>query len=138
MKSIFNRPLLFFKSRRTIYVALFLLSIAGVFYWYAVRPAQIRHACSWVKHHQDMIPARPAMTIDQMKEKGLIKDCTAPNATYNISNVVQPIFFPNLCEDLNQTAIDEYGKAKPEVPANDWWERATSEDYQFCLHDKGL
>ncbi|GEM_PF-2341910 len=35
---------------KTFIVSIFLLLvIGGVFYWFAYRPAQIRHECSWVK-----------------------------------------------------------------------------------------
>ena len=49
--------------------------LAGWFYWFAYRPARIKHDCSWVKRHKNAIPARPAMTVEELKAKEIIVDC---------------------------------------------------------------
>jgi hypothetical protein len=28
--------------------------------------------------------------------------------------------------------------AQPAQPAKDWWEKATKNEYDFCIHEKGL
>ncbi len=121
----------------------FLLIGSFLFYWYQIRPAQIKHECSWIKKHSDAIPARPAMTETELRTKGLIRTCPTPTITPAEGYMPleqRRIFFLNLfsCENDNKQVIAEYKNAKPAVPAKDWYEAATKEEYTFCLHDKGL
>lgn len=122
---------------------LLLLILSFSFYWFAWRPAQIKHECSWIKHHNDAVSARPAMTMDQIKATELLMEC--PNDTPSISpnnnvnrNIVVPLGVPNFCERHNQVIIDDYSKSIQAVPARDWYEKATDEEYKFCLRNKGL
>lgn len=112
---------------------LVLLVIGGVlFYWFQYRPAQIRHDCSWVKVHSDGTPARPAMKEAELKAQNLIKDC---------SNTYTSIFgnnTTNSCENNNQAVVEAYSKPQPAVSPSDSWRKATTSEYNFCLHDKGL
>jgi hypothetical protein len=59
-------------------LSILLLSFGTVsffFYWYSIRPSQIKQACSWVKKHSNAIQARKGMTQEELKSKGLIKAC---------------------------------------------------------------
>lgn len=38
---------------RILLILLGLLLISGWFYWFELRPARIRHDCSWVQHPDD-------------------------------------------------------------------------------------
>ena len=61
------------------FLMLFLLVLlaGGWFYWFQYRPSQIKHECSWVKQHSDAVPARPAMTKDELIHQGIIRSCKA-------------------------------------------------------------
>ncbi len=119
----------------SLFLIILTLLISG-FYWFQVRPTQIKHDCSWVKKHSEAIPARKGMTKEELQTKGLLKDCP-------------PELKPKLLEDFaanrneimcsydNATIIED-NKPLPYTPAKDWWVKATKEEYQFCLHDKGL
>ncbi len=96
-------------------VTALVLVFGGWFYWFQFRPAQIKHDCSWVKHHNDAVPAQEAITKEQqIKELG---DRYNPNNPYMATTDIP---------------------FRPAQPAKDWWEPATSKQYEFCLHDKGL
>ncbi len=113
------------------------LIMGGLFYWFQFRPAQIKHDCSWVKQISWAKPAEPAMTEAQLKLKGMLEDCskwdfikTRPNSSLS--------GLQDYCESDNKRKVEEYKNGKPEVPAKEWWRKAKTEEYQFCLHDKGL
>ena len=100
-------------------VILFVLGLA--FYWYEWRPTQIRHDCSWVKRHADAIPARLGKTKEEFDkcEEELVNN---PN-----------VRFPYL------EALSKCGPtAEPAQPEKNWWEEANKNEYDFCIHEKGL
>lgn len=51
-------------GRRTLYVLVLVLFLASAFYWFEIRPAKIRHDCSWRKEHIADIPAQPAKIVE--------------------------------------------------------------------------
>lgn len=123
-------------------VVVLLVIVIGIgsvlFYWYQIRPAHIHHDCSWVKMHTDAVPAKIGLTEEQLKAKGLINKCI-PEPThspgtdpFSISDNYSP-----WCDISNQQIMDK-NKPQKYVPAKDWYEKASQEEYQFCLHDKGL
>jgi hypothetical protein len=114
-------------------------SISFFFYWYSIRPAQIKQACSWVKKHSNAIPARKGMTEDELKTKGMLKNCPPIPDPDNSSGrgVFQGRFDILDCMVENEKIIEKY-KPRKYVPAKDWYVKATKEEYTFCLHDKGL
>lgn len=126
--------------KKTFIFILILLLGSFLFYWYQIRPTQIRHDCSWVKHHTDAVQARKGMTEDELRAKGMIKTC--PRTSHSsFSGTIQPLTNSDLenigCIISNQNIIDA-NKPQKYVPAKDWYEKATPQEYQFCLHDKGL
>ena len=50
----------------------------------------------------------------------------------------QSVFQDNGDDLPCSTLIKQYKPSKSAQPANDWWREASSQEYQFCLHDKGL
>jgi hypothetical protein len=101
--------------------------IAGVFYWYQIRPAIIKHNCSWVKRHEDAKPANPGVTqaeADINKQKEATCNLKATSA------------FDRL--NCKYAAPTSYVSPQPAVPAKDWYASANKNEYDFCLHDKGL
>lgn len=119
--------------------------IATSFYWVQIRPAQIKHDCSWVRVYEEAKPGRPAKTEAELKEAGLIKNCSSQQAGYqSIFNTQQTwadkinATAKDLCQQENQKIIGEYKLSKDPIPAKEWWRPSRKEEYQFCLHDKGL
>lgn len=118
--------------------------LAFLFYWYGYRPSQIKKECSWVKKHQDEISAIPAMTEEELLKAGIINDCTVvlneiskTNDSYYKSYLERrEEIFP--CEIENEKIIEEYKQPKQAISAKDWLEKASTEEYKFCLHSNGL
>lgn len=148
-------------------VITFLLLVFGLllFGWFAVRPAYIKHTCSWVKKHSDAVAAIPAMTKDDLISKGIIRSCVTeianlkkviPSANYELgtNNVYatsmstidgkframsnDPLWQATSCIRDGDKIIDEYKNPRPAIPAKDWYEKATDTEYKFCLHNWGL
>lgn len=125
------------KKNKISLIILILFTIFGFFYWFQIRPAQIKHDCSWVKVVEKAIPAQPGISEAELLEKGIIKDCSIlptapPEARLTLLNRYRAG-----CELNNREIIDK-NMAKPAVPAKEWWRKATENEYRFCLHDKGL
>jgi hypothetical protein len=135
------------------------------FYWFQVRPSQIKHDCSWVKMHDNAVPARPAMTKEELIRNGIIRSCNneiealkkvIPDANYKLGDMsVHETFMPSVdgvirslfddplgeatsCIEDGNKVIAAYKNSIPAIPAKDWYEKATPQEYTFCLHDKGL
>lgn len=134
------------KKHMKKYLGIALIFIFGfligpfLFYWYQLRPAAIKHECSWVKKHTDAIPAKVGMTEEQLKEKGMIKTCPPFPTNNPNSSAFDALSDPNnaiSCIYNNDDVINANRQQKY-VPAKDWYEAATKEEYAFCLHDKGL
>lgn len=107
-----------------IFVILFLILIF-VFYWFEYRPTKIRQECSWVQKYQDAISYAPAKTEEQLRAEGALMDCS----TYSIDS------FRDACEDINNSLI---GKEIQAQPARDWYEKANTQEYEFCIRSKGI
>ncbi len=133
-----NRHLLFPKQKMSylVFAALVFL-ISGSFYWFEVRQVRIKHDCSWVKRHSNAVPSRPVMTAEELKSKGIIDSCEdgfkfyGQFADYNEAVIEQ-------CEAKNKRLVEEYKQPKRAEPEKDWQVKATKEEYEFCLHDRGL
>lgn len=125
-------------------IAFLLIILSLSFYWFAWRPTQIKHDCSWIKWARAAVPARPAMTANEVKEKGLLKDCTLPTPKPNKISIEVEKFWadlnipPETCEQSNKKVIDEYSKPSEAIPAKEGRKKSTDEEYKFCLRDKGL
>lgn len=122
--------------------------LGGLFYWYEYRPSRIKHDCSWVKFTEGGQAERPALTEAELKAKGLLKDCAklkeqseripAANSfsTKLLDEAIQKE--SDNCLADNKWTVEDYKTTKPEIPSKEKWREATSQEYQFCLHDKGL
>jgi hypothetical protein len=141
-----------------------ILIVGFAFYWFQVRPSIIRHSCSWVLHHTDAVPAKPAqgtpLTQDQTAaNQKAISSCDAkyPDPTDQFLHCTvdtHPTALPAGEEWVNfqlpsalgvqqSTPLsipypDTYVPAVPAQPATNWWGQASDEQYQFCVQDKGL
>ena len=123
-KSLFNslRP-----YTKWFVLGVLVFMVVGVaFYWYGWRPSVIKKECSWVERHSDASPGRPGKTKEE------IDSCNAEcKAKYSGGGV---------WNKLNQQACfcDLFAEPEPPTPAKDWWEKATTTQYNFCIHSKGL
>jgi len=132
-----SRKMIKGNKNKVLLILLSLLLISGWFYWFELRPTKIRQECSWVKHTEEAIPAKPAMTEEQLRINGILEDCNKHNYENAETNrFIRPL--RELCESENKKKIEEYREGKAAVPANEWWVQADEEEYKFCLHDKGL
>lgn len=134
-------------KKHLLFIAFLLIILFLSFYWFAWRPAQIKHACSWVKWTIAAVPAYPAMTEAELKAQGLIKVCLSPTPTRiprtsvekSVANFWNDLNIqPDTCEQNNKKIIDEYSKPREAIPAKEGWDKATDDEYKFCLRDKGL
>lgn len=112
-----------------IVVLIGLVLLGSLFYWYQIRPANIKHDCSWVKVHNDVWPGITQEEIDIDKKK--LADCELKHPNPNPNNIFK--LNPN-CPDFGH-ALE---KARDTVPASDYYRKASENEYKFCLHDKGL
>ena len=88
--------------------------------------------------HTDAIPEKVGMTEEQLKENGMIKTCP-PQIPYTpgvFISLSDPRSYDG-CMDRNRDIINANLPQKY-VPAKDWYQAANSQQYSFCLHDKGL
>ncbi len=118
-----------------VYVSIFILFVLALlgtlFYWYEIRPAQIKHGCSWVRHYEEAKPAKEGVSEEELWQSGRLKDCSRESES--IFNRLNRDF----CEDRNKKIIEE-SKSEPAEPEREWFTKATEKEYQFCLRDKGL
>lgn len=135
------------KIRKFLLVIGILLLLGFTFYWYEIRPSQIKHDCSWIKEYVGGSPSRLAMTEKQLKENGLLKNCSSIQKMQGNGAIVD-LFndkFEDVdtnpkikCENENKRLISVYSQAKPAVIAKERQRETTNEEYKFCLRDKGL
>lgn len=126
---------------RTILIIISLVLMGSLFYWFELRPAKIRQECSWVKHTEEAIPAKPAMSEEELRAEGFIKDCGKEGIKfYGEFNKYDKYFddTQSVCESKNKQIIEGYKTARPAVPAKDWYSKATDKQYDFCIKEKGL
>jgi|SRR3989338_5568526 len=117
-----------------IIAVVILILIGGWFYWFQWRPATIKHDCSWVKRHTEATLGRLAKTEEELNY--CKAECQKLPSSTNLSpSGYQPLF------SSKQGCLDTCGRdaqAEQPTPAKDWWEPASSQEYSFCLHHKGL
>ncbi|KKP43043.1 MAG: hypothetical protein UR31_C0011G0026 [Parcubacteria group bacterium GW2011_GWA2_33_14] len=109
-------------------VLILIFIIGGYFYWFQLRPAKIKHDCSWVQKHADTVPE---LTQDQHNE--CIDQCNSKPTTTNI-----PITGAINFNKFVSTPFCNCPNPRPYEPAKNWWERANKNQYDFCIHEKGL
>jgi hypothetical protein len=123
---------------RSFIIILGIVFIFAAFYWFQIRPAQIKHDCSWVRVLEEAVPAQPAMSVNELLEKGMISDCSQLPDSPTGKGLLLIGRYKQSCELRNQSVINKYRDEKPAVPAKEWWREASPKEYTFCLHNKGL
>jgi len=111
------------------------------------------------KNARKCYPYRPAMTQTELESKGIIRTCKnefdlvkkiVPSYDIN-SGEIPSLFDANYtfaqthaiwnatsCREDSDKVIAAYKNPIKAFPAKDWYEKASTQQYQFCLHDKGL
>lgn len=95
-----------------------LLLLAGWFYWFQYKPAKIKQECSWVFRYEPAKPAQEGKTRDEV--------------IAGLSRIKDNIFSKIELESAKPIP------SKGPEPARSWYEKATADEYTFCLHDHGL
>ena len=110
----------------------------GAFYWFELRPIQIKKECSWVIDTKITVRSDPGQTQEAADEE---------NKRLNAENKRQ---FPNGCSDINPRSLDgalcRIGKnhntatARPpqEEKTESYTRSATDSEYKECLRHNGL
>lgn len=125
------------KNQKIVAILFIILGISFAFYWFQYRPVKIRQDCSWITIHQDAVPAKPAMTEEELKAKNMLEEECKSNIVERERN---PYIF-DFCKDRperNKEIISQYKNPQPEIAAKDWFEKATEKEYQFCIRSKGV
>lgn len=122
-------------------IVLLFSAVSLAFYWIQIRPAQIRHDCSWIKRHTDAVPEKKGLTEKELQAKGMLKVCPtevprrADETSFDFYS--RSVLGYRACEQGNWDVVEKH-KPQKYVPARDWYEQADRDEYNFCLHDKGL
>ncbi len=153
-------------SNGKIYLVISLLFIViiggGAFYWYEFRPAKIRHDCSWVRKVNPAEPALPAITkedvekgkqeyleclkteadkatlsesLDNYIKTGSVNTPKEENTAWDKLNNDSHNYFVGLFCDRSLKQERPAISAKPEQA---WYKEANKNEYDFCIHEKGL
>jgi len=110
-----------------IFTILALILIGGSFYWFAYRPTKIRHDCSWTKVTE---PAKPAVTKEEAEASRLKYDGCKEREREDGNNPYG-IKTTSFCDiSLKQES--------PAIPKKVWYRKANKDEYNFCIHEKGL
>lgn len=122
------------KKKQIIFIIIAFFLIGGIFYWFAYRPARIRHDCSWVKRVTPATPAQPAITKKDVEDgKREYDKCKKNPQTPNDGSYLS--IFENLwCNDL----LKKERLAIPAQPESVWYQKANKETYDFCIRENGL
>lgn len=116
-------------------VALIILPISGgLFYWYEYRPAEIRRECSWVRKTEPAKPGQKALSENELRERGMLKECRKPDT--DSSWLVERVY--GICTHENDQIISQYKLDVDPIPEKEWWEEAHRIDYEFCIKSKGI
>lgn len=123
--------------KKSIFIYLILI-LAFIFYWFELKPAQIKHECSWIKIIKRGKPGHPSFSKEELIKKGLLKNCPTPIQKIKDSVWTLKESENSICNEYNEKIIKEYSKERKPEPTKIEWRKATKDEYEFCLHDKGL
>lgn len=113
-----------------LFIILLIVILLSAFYWFEYRPAKIRQECSWVIQHQEAtpyIPAVPEKSKEQLIAEGVYQDCSSQSGA----------LLKTFCEHKNRS-FEAGSPAIPAKEAKSWYDKATAQEYEFCIKSKGL
>ena len=116
------------KNVSIIIICLSLFIVGSSFYWFQVRPSQIRRDCSWIKKHSDAVVGVTQEEADRQKA-----ECIERQNVNRESGALNDFYY-----ELSIKGCEDMYKSITSQPAKDWYEKASEKDYEFCLHSKGL
>ena len=113
--------------------------LGGLFFWFQIRPAEIKKECSWVEKQTSAVAEVTQAQADQAKI-----DLAACQKTYPNHKTIYDALIPNNggyqgmpspeCSALDLAAQGPH----PAVPSRNYYVAADSAQYSFCLHSHGL
>ncbi len=110
-------------------VVLGLALIGGWFYWFQYRPTEIKKDCSWVHIQNAAVPAVPP--------DNSITDAQI-DALENKAKSTTGEWWESLNASAEANALRKEKAGNPGKPAEDYWAKATDEQYDTCLRERGL
>ncbi|KKS53508.1 MAG: hypothetical protein UV20_C0050G0005 [Candidatus Magasanikbacteria bacterium GW2011_GWA2_42_32] len=124
-------------------LTILVISIAGAFYWFQLRPAEIKRACSWVEQQTEAIPEVTQVDIENAKIYFASCKIKYPDAEsiyrgyQGVTGVISAAEWKagRLCADHGTLAK---GSPHPAIPSRTYYQEARPEEYNFCLHSRGL
>jgi hypothetical protein len=114
------------KKGKILVIISVLIIIISIFYWYEIRPSQIMKECSWMKVVK---PAKEAVTKEEAgKNKKIYEECM--NQVRGLAG----------WEKLNNSTECDYDRISEReyVPEEVYYEKASKDEYNFCIHANGL
>ena len=111
-------------KNKAIVIFSFVLAVGLWFYWFALRPVNIRKECSLVKEKRSQIQ----------------KDITNTTTNNSASNLQERYnrFIADACDTNNAKVRATYKLPKNTIPSNECWRVATQEQYTNCIHRNGI
>lgn len=110
-------------------IIIIIIIFGGGFYWFQLRPTKIKQDCAWIKRIAPATIEEPAITKDDIKNSQLEYDkCVIENSTSKNK------FSKYLCEGL----LKKEREPIPAKPEQTWYGKATKNEYDTCLREKGL
>jgi len=92
-----------------------------MFGWLYIRPSVIKNQCSWVSKHSNFVRGVSQEEVGRDNAK-----CLENRQKFKENGNLYWDAFP--CD--KKSTIDQLAK--------DWVEKASKEEYDFCIHNKGL
>jgi len=123
-----------FHNQIFIFILFSVIIISGVFYWFAYRPAKIRHDCSWFKVITPAAPAKPAITKDEAVTSQLKYNECINNQIKTDNPFLDALNNKYHCDGL----LKQETPAIPAKPETYWYREAKKAEYDFCIREKGL
>ena len=100
----------------------------GLFYWFQLRPAEIKRGCSWVEKHTEAIPEVTQSDIDKAKvDATAMKKARESEGETSIQSIVE--------WKLSRLAAES---PHPVISSKTSYVPADPAEYSFCLHSHGL
>jgi len=109
---------------KLIIIVFIVVIFGGLFYWYELRPVQIKKDCSWVKQVQ---PAQQEVTKAQaIESQKKYEECLKENLKRGDGMYKSP------CDMIYLKKEQDY------VPESTYYREAFKTEYDFCVNSKGL
>ncbi len=111
-------------NNKVLVVTSLVLVVGLWFYWFALRPVNIRKECSLIKGVKSLTQ----------------KDSTNTTIYDTSSTFLERYnsFMADTCETNNAKIRATYNLPNNAIPSNECWREATQEQYTNCIHRNGI